>query len=278
MVIRCWRRASRRLLVPLLLEQLEDAEMLLGLLPVAAAVHHAAIGEEPADAVDPAQRVEEERVAGGADDGLVELDATLVQRVRAVGLDSAGQQPQLGRPAAPCRFTVETIARLGQGRGLERHAQAIGLEQGLGRGQHLRELPAIAGAALRPPLLADAAQEHGELHAGQVVALAEIGLRDLFRQPAVQPVVSQLEVDPGQLVLAGDAELVGRGAVRRGDEVAAVPLAREHALLVQQLQRLVYRRARDFEAVGEILGRKVRAGREPLLGDVLEDPGREALR
>ncbi len=76
-------RAQRvgRLGVAVLLEQSEDIEMLAALLVIAIADDHAAVGQQAADAVDPAKCVEEERVAAGADDAFVEANPPLVQRV-----------------------------------------------------------------------------------------------------------------------------------------------------------------------------------------------------
>ena len=89
--------------------------MLTALLAVAVTHDHAAIGKQAADAVDAAQRVEEEGVPAGADDALMEADAALVQGVGRIGVERPVQEPKLGRaqPLDGGWLELDILARAG---------------------------------------------------------------------------------------------------------------------------------------------------------------------
>ncbi|WP_248307509.1 hypothetical protein [Bosea sp. FBZP-16] len=70
-------------------EAVENGEMLLALRAVTLAVQHRPVGQQAAHAIEPPDRIEEERVAARSDDRLMEAHPALVQRVSGIGLDRA---------------------------------------------------------------------------------------------------------------------------------------------------------------------------------------------
>ena len=116
----------RGLVVVAAFEQVEHRQMLAAVLDIAAAVLHRAIRQQAPHAVDAADGVDEESVAGTFDQRFVEAHAPVVQLVGRVGLDAAIEQMQVGRPAARDDEWREAVARLAQGRRLQR--QLLGLQ------------------------------------------------------------------------------------------------------------------------------------------------------
>ena len=128
------------------------------------------------------------------DQRLVEAHAAVVQLVGGGALDAALEQLPLGGAAALEHRLLEPVARLEQGRRLDRQAQPIRLQQALGRGQHGRELPAVARLLARPAFVGDARQHGLQLGRRQAVAAAQPRLGEAVGQLAAQPVLGDPEV------------------------------------------------------------------------------------
>ena len=107
--------------------------MLLAMLAIAAAVLHRAVRQQPAHAIDALDGVDEERVARGLHQRLVETHAALVQLVGAVAVDAAVEQVAFGGAAARQHALVDAVGRFEQGRGFQRQAQPVRLQQADGK-------------------------------------------------------------------------------------------------------------------------------------------------
>ena len=173
----------------LALEEIEDLEVFLTLLAVALPVDHGTIREEATNTVDSSDRLQEKGIAGGANDRLVKPHTTLVKHVGAIGLDGPGKKPALSGTAARRGLGIEMVSRLHQCRRFEGETDAVCLFKALRRAEHGRKRPAVARAALGPPLLRNSVQHGDKLRFRDTVEFPEVGFRHRVGQAAMEVIV-----------------------------------------------------------------------------------------
>ncbi|MNY24905.1 hypothetical protein D3C86_1586480 [compost metagenome] len=205
----------------------------------------------------------------------MEPHATVVQMIGGVCFDAAFEQVLFRRAAARDHLGRQVVVRLQQSGRFQRKAQAIRLQQAVGRGQHRREHPTVARLLLGPAFVGDAPEHAVQLHRCQAVALLEERFRKLVGKEPPQPVVGDAEVDIRHHVGLFEAQLACQRPRlvldRLHQEVAAVRLSHEHALFGKKRKGFVDRRARHPEAVGQELRGQMGARRHGVGLDQIED-------